>query len=114
MMNLLRDLPGDASREAIESLLDRPGARLERIVSRGQATPPGAWYDQEEDEWVALLQGEAELEWAGGARTRLRAGDALLIQARRRHRVAWTTAEPPCVWLALFVRPSAHPTRRPG
>ena len=57
--NLLRDLPPDTGAEVFEPLLRRPGLRLERIVSRGQATPPGDWYDQTQDEWILLLAGEA-------------------------------------------------------
>ncbi len=48
--NLLRDLPPAAPDEAFEALLQRPGVTLERIVSRGQSTPEGEWYDQDQDE----------------------------------------------------------------
>lgn len=79
---------------------------LERIVSSGQVTPPDEWYDQAWDEWVMLLQGEAELGWDGGPSQRLRAGDSLMIPAGRRHRVTFTSQEPPCIWLALHLKPN--------
>lgn len=91
-------LPAD---ELVEILAGGPGITIERIVSSGQASPPGFWYDQERDEWVALLQGSAVLEYADGMSLHLRAGDALLIPAHERHRVAWTSADPPCIWLAV-------------
>ena len=49
-MNLLRDLPDARAAEITEALFERPGLRIERIVSFGQASPPGFWYDQSEAE----------------------------------------------------------------
>ena len=89
--NLLSPLPDASAAETFTPLLDRPGARIERIVSAGQTTPEDAPYDQPHDEWVLLLAGE----------TALVPGDALLIPANVKHRVTWTQAEPPTVWLAV-------------
>jgi cupin 2 domain-containing protein len=94
---------GAAGREIVEVLLERPGARVERIVSTGQATPPGEWYDQAGDEWVALLAGRATLRWGDGSLCELAPGDWLLIPAHARHRVEATSADPPCVWLAVHL-----------
>lgn len=106
MPNLFRDLPaGPLAKEIIERLLDRPGLRVQRIVSTGQASPPDFWYDQSEHEWVVLLQGEADVtvEATNGIDTvRLAPGDWLELPAHRRHRVEATCADPPTVWLALF------------
>jgi len=100
----LFELPATcADHEVLEVLLDRPGARIERIVSAGQATPAGEWYDQPGDEWVALLSGCATLLFDDGRRESLAPGDWLLIPAHARHRVAFTSAEPPCVWLAVHL-----------
>ena len=100
--NLLRLPPEPPTAEVSELLLQRPGIRMERILSAGQASPPGFWYDQAEDEWVAVLQGEGVLQWEDGRLTELRAGDWLLIPAHQKHRVERTSVEPPCIWLALF------------
>ena len=75
--------------------------RVERIVSTGQASPPGEWYTQHRDEWVVLLQGEAELAYDDGTRLRVGSGDYVLIPAGERHRVEWTREDPPCIWLAV-------------
>ena len=76
--------------------------RIERIVSTGQASPPGFWYDQEQDEWVVLLTGKAKIVWEDGQSRALSAGEWLLIPAHQRHRVEWTAKEPPpCIWLAV-------------
>jgi cupin 2 domain-containing protein len=88
--------------ERVEALLARPGLLVERILSGPhQASGP---YLQDRDEWVALLQGEAVLEVAG-EEVRLAAGEALLLAARTPHRVLDTSADPPCVWLAVHAEP---------
>jgi cupin 2 domain-containing protein len=103
--NLFADLSTPGGRERVDELLARHGVRVERIVSTGQATPPGEWYDQPRDEWVALLAGRATLSFADGRRQELGPGDWLLIPARERHRVEATSADPPCVWLAVHLPP---------
>lgn len=66
--------------EVFEVLLETPDFRLERIVSDGQATPPGGWFDQEADEWVLLLRGSAGLRFADESGIRvMRPGDSLRI-----------------------------------
>jgi len=93
--------------ELVEVLAAGTGIRIERIVSTGQASPAGFWYDLDEDEFVALLSGGAGLRFADEADSRtLAPGDWLLIPAGRRHRVEWTEAGTATVWLAVFFRPS--------
>ena len=102
--NLFAELPAILAVEQFDSLLQTGTVRLERIISIGHATPPGDWYDQEGDEWVLLLQGQAGLRFADedGERT-LDPGDYLWIPAHRRHRVEWTSRRPPAIWLALHL-----------
>jgi cupin 2 domain-containing protein len=100
--NIGADLPDASGEEMFETLSAMAGGavRIERIVSEGQSSPPGFWYDQEWDEWVLLLRGGAELEFDDpvGEAT-LSRGDWLLIPARRRHRVRATEAG--ALWLAV-------------
>lgn len=113
--NLLTEGTGQQDTEKFEQLLEGGGMRLERIVSTGQVTVPGQWYDQDTDEWVALLQGEAELTFPDGPPVRLVAGDHLFIPAHHRHRVTYTSSDPACVWLALHVTAgNARPPARPS
>jgi cupin 2 domain-containing protein len=78
---------------------------LERIVSWGQATPSGEWYDQDTNEWVILLHGRAVLLFEGEpGRVALKPGDYVHIPARQRHRVEWTDPEKKTVWLALHYK----------
>lgn len=100
--NMLASLPDATSGEVFETLLDRGGVRIERIVSHGQSTPAGQWYDQEWDEWVLLLAGRAGILIEGEPASReLGQGDHLLLPAHCRHRVEWTTPDGPTVWLAV-------------
>jgi len=87
--------------ELFVPLLERAGFKLEQIISYGQASDPGSWYDQDGDEWVLLVRGEAELEFED-ERLNLKGGDYLLIPACVRHRVAYCSQD--ALWLALHVK----------
>jgi cupin 2 domain-containing protein len=102
LANLFASGNGAPGEEVVETLLETPQLRLERILSTGQATPEGQWYDQERNEWVAVLTGSAGLLFEGEGEIRvMRPGDHVLIPAHRRHRVAWTDPQQPTVWLAI-------------
>jgi cupin 2 domain-containing protein len=102
-VNLLFPLPDARANEQVEALLTRPGLRVERIVSQGQASPPGFWYDQAEGEFVLLLAGTAKSRFADEAEARLLGpGDWVDINPHRRHRIEWTDPATPTVWLATF------------
>ena len=105
--NLFADLPDATAHEVVDALVARDGLSVERIVSHGQATPEGEWYDQDTDEWVVVLRGAAELMIEGEAEARsLAPGDFVYLAAHVRHRVTWTDPEEPTVWLAVHVRAS--------
>ena len=90
----------------MDQLVCDAAVRVERIVSTGQASPPGFWYDQELAEWVVLLTGAAELQFEDEtAPRRLGPGDWVHIAAHRRHRVNWTDPAQPSVWLAIHYPP---------
>lgn len=101
--NLLSGIPESLPEELFERLpLQVQGLRLERIVSRGHATPEGEWYDQSTHEWVLLVSGSAGLRFEGDDRVHiLMPGDYLDIPAGCRHRVEWTHPTTDTVWLAL-------------
>lgn len=102
--SLLGELPETLAAERFETLLLAPGVRLERILSLGHVTPEGDWYDQANDEWVALLRGGARLAVEGEAdEIEMQPGDALLLPAHCRHRVTWTDPDQITVWLALHL-----------
>ena len=103
MNNLFSNLPTDLTEELVDVLADSQHVRIERIVSTGQASPDGFWYDQQEDEWVVVLQGAAGLLFESDKEPReMHPGDHIFIPAGTRHRVAWTAPDEPTVWLAVF------------
>jgi cupin 2 domain-containing protein len=103
-MNLLGDLDAARGAEIVERLAGDGAVRIERIVSHGQRSPDGCWYDQDEAEFVAVLAGAARLRFADGEAVALGPGDWVDIAPHRRHRVEWTDPDAPTVWLAVFYR----------
>lgn len=101
--NLLTKLPAAKRAEAFTKLLVRPGIRVERIVSRGQATPEDEPMMQAQDEWVLLLEGAAGLRIEDSAEVTLGPGDHVWIARGQRHWVTWTAEDRPSVWLAMHL-----------
>lgn len=103
-MNIFGQIPETANQELFTTLLSARDIRIERIVSFGGKSPDGFWYDQEENEWVLILEGSATLGFETGAPVNLKAGGYLNIPARTRHRVEKTNENGKTVWLAVFYR----------
>ena len=107
--NLFEKAPEGSAGEESMTLAHFPGARIERIVSTGQSSEAGFWYDQKQAEWVVLLSGSAALLFEGETAPRiLRPGDYIEIPPHARHRVEWTDANEPTVWLAVHVEDTAN------
>ncbi|MGD8862428.1 MAG: cupin domain-containing protein [Myxococcales bacterium] len=102
-------IPDSLPEELLTTLVSVAGVRIERIVSRGHRSPPGFWYDQDEHEFVLLIEGAARLEVETTGEVPLEAGEWVHIPAHTRHRVSWTDPDADTVWLAVF-----HPAAPPG
>jgi cupin 2 domain-containing protein len=102
IFQLPTSLPIATAPEVFETLHDSKNIKIERIISTGQVSE--SWYDQEQDEWVCLLQGKARLlfDHDQGETIKLSAGDTLFIPKHRLHRVVYTSVQPACIWLAIF------------
>jgi cupin 2 domain-containing protein len=98
--SVFADLPRHLPEELVQTLLSAPSVRIERIVSQGHASPEGFWYDQDQHEWVLVLRGAAKLQFEDGMMD-MKAGDFVNIPAHKRHRVEWTAADEPTIWLAV-------------
>ena len=100
--NIYSNIPDALPNELFENIIRNESFRLERIISRGHATPEGEWYDQDQDEWVILLMGSAGIAIDGEDGTVvLKPGDYIHLPAHLRHRVEWTDPDAETVWLAL-------------
>ncbi len=109
-MNNLWQLPNPLpDQEQFDLLLQNSKIALERIISTGQTTPEGEWYDQPRPEWVVLLQGTAQISYDSGEVINLDSGDYLLIPAHQKHRVTFTSNQPACIWLALHFNDDISP-----
>lgn len=74
-----------------------PTLKIEAIRSR--LFTPGDVYDQEEDEWVLLVRGEARLQIQNDEFL-LRAGNSLFLPRHTLHRVLSTSDD--ALWIAVF------------
>lgn len=102
VQNVFNNIPPDLQAEFFQTLAESGTVRIERIISEGHATPPGEWYDQEWDEWVLLVSGEATLRFDGDTTPLiLKPGDHVTIPAGCRHRVERTDAGEHTIWLAV-------------
>ena len=98
----VKDIDFSAGKEITEILTSSENIRIEKIVSCGQITDKDYWYDQSQNEFVMVLQGEARILFDNGKEKHLSAGDYLEIPAHVRHQVSFTSANPVCIWLTVF------------
>jgi cupin 2 domain-containing protein len=101
MQNIFKTQSTPQDSELFDILHQNKQVRIERILSKGHITESGKWYNQDTDEWVILLQGEAEIEYENNDKIRLFAGDYVFIPANKKHRVIYTSSEPMCIWIAV-------------
>jgi len=100
--NIFESIPAQLESEVFEEILTSQNIRIERILSKGHSSPDAGWYDQDENEWVIVLQGSAMLVFDDGTDVRLDVGHHVNIPAHKKHRVAWTDPDNVTVWLAVF------------
>ncbi|MGO4987788.1 MAG: cupin domain-containing protein [Gallicola sp.] len=97
-MNLFETLNFSKDFEITDTILENEKIKIERILSSGQSSDV---YDQNEDEWVLVLEGESVLE-TEGKEIPLKKGDHYYIKAHEKHRVLYTSEN--CLWLCIFVK----------
>ncbi|HYA29631.1 MAG TPA: cupin domain-containing protein [Acidobacteriota bacterium] len=100
--NIFANLPTGTGDEDFLTLFENGWVKISRIVSHAHSSPAGFWYDQDDDEWVIMLRGEATLEFASGEVVEMAQGDYLSIPRHVKHRVARTSKE--VIWLTVHVR----------
>ena len=111
----LRDL--SEKEEIIKILAENENIKIEKIISTGQITD---WQVSEKNEFVILIQGEAEIEFfekknlkknekiienksrTKNKKLKLLKGDTVLINRMEKHRVSYTSKNPCCIWVCIF------------
>ncbi len=101
--NLLSNIPLSSNQEIFETITQNNNIRIERIISYGQTTTNDYWYNQEEDEFVVIIKGNAKITYEDGEIFDLKEGDSLYIKAHQKHQVTYTSN--PTIWLAIFISP---------
>ena len=102
MPNLFDNIPKIRDSEVFEQLVNSNNVSIERIVSKGHQSPESGWYDQEQNEWVMIVSGEAILSFDDGSDMTMKKGDYINIPAHKKHKVKWTDPEIEIIWLAVF------------
>lgn len=102
--NLFELLPEDLSKEVFSEIVQGENIRIERIISKGHSSPKTGWYDQDDNEWVVVLKGEARLRFENNSDVHLVAGSHLNIPANTKHKVVWTTPDTETIWLAVHYK----------
>lgn len=92
------------SKENYYDLLKNKKFVLEKIVSKGYATPRNVWLLEDKNEFVLLLKGTAELLFENGVTTKLKEGDYFIIPSGIKHKVIKTSKKPLCYWLTLHYK----------
>ncbi|ESP94333.1 cupin domain-containing protein [Pseudoalteromonas luteoviolacea] len=100
--SVFRDIPRDLSDEFFEVIASSDDVKIERIISRGHTSPQTGWYDQAQNEWVIVLQGEGQLTFSDGRVVTLVVGEHINIPAHCKHKVSWTKPDTDTIWLAVF------------
>lgn len=101
MKNIFKNIPKQLPDELFENIISKDSLQIERIISKGHTTPESQWYDQDTDEWVVVLKGEAILSFEDSNDVTLSTGDYINIPAHTKHRVSWTIPNQETVWLAI-------------
>lgn len=100
--NIFSGIQKQTSEETLETVLRTHQFKIERIISQGHVTAEGEWYDQDKNEWVLVLKGNAGLLFEGDDEAvNLKTGDYVNIPAHRKHRVECTDPEEETIWLAI-------------
>jgi cupin 2 domain-containing protein len=102
--NIFEIIQPTSDKELTDVLFQNSNIEIERIVSYGLTTPEGFWYNQDKNEWVLLLTGEAEIEYKNGEKRYLKAGDYLMIPSHQEHRVSFTSKQPNASWLCFYFK----------
>ena len=99
--NILSNIPTNLNQEIFQDIISNDNIKIERIISKGHKSKEDEWYNQEKDEWVMVIKGNATLTFEDAEDVDLGEGDYINIPAHMKHRVSWTDAKVETIWLAI-------------
>ncbi|MBN2781668.1 MAG: cupin domain-containing protein [Campylobacterales bacterium] len=102
LKNIFESIPKDLSHEVFEEIVSSEDIKIERIISHGHTSPQDGWYDQKQNEWVMVLDGEAILSFEDKDDVKLKKGDFINIKAHQKHKVSYTKPDGYTIWLCIF------------
>ena len=100
--NIFESIPNNLTEEVFETILQSKNITIERIISKGHTSPETGWYNQEQNEWVMVLKGDAIITFEDEKEIRLNEGSYLNIPAHTKHQVSWTSQQTETIWLAIY------------
>jgi len=100
--NIFNNIPEVIPEEIIDTIIESDSVKIERIISKGHSSPENFWYDQDENEWIFILKGNAVIQFEKGKVVELGEGDYLHIPAHQKHRVNQTDPQKETIWLAVY------------
>lgn len=103
MNNIFKEIPSNIKTEVFQDIFKSENIRIERIISLGRDSNDGKWYNQDENEWVILLQGKADIIFENENINLIR-GDYLFIEKHRKHKVIIQEENTETIWLAIFFK----------
>ena len=103
MNNIFSNIKIDKDKESFLDILKHDSVRIERIVSNGQVSDEGFWYEQDENEFIILLEGSMVLEFED-KEILLNTGDYYNIKTKVKHRVKYTSVSETTICLAVFYK----------
>ncbi len=99
--NIFDSIPDKLDEEVFDRLIQNNKVKIERIISKGHISPESGWYDQDQDEWVIVLKGQALIAFESGEEVGLKEGGYVNIPAHTKHKVKWTNPKTETIWLAV-------------
>ena len=99
--NIFDSIPEKLDNEVFDLLIHNNKVKIERIISKGHISPESGWYDQDQDEWVIVLKGQALIAFESGEEVDLKEGGYVNIPAHTKHKVKWTNPNTETIWLAV-------------
>jgi len=99
--NIFAEIPDELDNELMQVLQQSDNIKIQRIVSKGQVSPETGWYDQQQNEWVIVIKGEAVITFEQ-TEVAMQAGSYINIPAHTRHKVSWTHPDLETVWLVVY------------